>query len=423
MPSPQRTLSKSVFGQALTYGLASAASMAVPFVLAPILTHHLTPKDYGTITMLQILAQVASPLVGVGTQGAIRRRYFDYDDQEISSYVMSCTVVAFVLLTILLAITIVLQPILGDDSELPIRWLMVLGPWIASEYLVSLGKTFLQLEQRALAFGLVQGGVAIAELSLSLLLVVTFHMGWQGRVIGHVGAESVFAVLSVALLLRRIDVRRPPRREHAVDALRYGLPVVPYVMLERIIALTDRSLVVVMIGLAAGGEYAFASQIAALLLVATQAFSTAWQPWLFARMSENTPEARQEIRRALWSCMLLLPVGAMMLVWIAPRVLPLLIDEKFWPCLKLIPWLAAAYVARGASQILTAFVLFEGKNRPLVSATLAGAVVNLIGCLVLIPRMGAAGAVIATFVAFSLTAVTMARSARAAWVTVSSRVS
>lgn len=413
--SAHRVVSKSVFGQAATYGLMTALSMAIPLLLAPILTHYLTPADYGIVALLSMTVALTNPLVGVGTQSAIRRRYFDHADQELSSYVMSCFAVVGILLGAMALVTVGLQAVLPEDSELPPAWLLVLAPWIAAEYLVSIAKTFLQLEEQAVGFGLVQGTLTATELGLSLLFVVVLGFGWQGRVLGHVGAEALFGLFGAWLVLRRIDVRQRPRAAHVRDALQFGLPTVPYAMMERIIAFTDRALVVAMVGLAAGGTYTLAAQIASMLLAASQSFSVAWQPWLYARLKEGTPEGRRRSLRALWTSLLCLPVGAALLIWLAPIVLPYMIDESFLGCLELIPWLAAAYAARSTSLILSAFVLFEGRTAILTTTTVLGAAINLAGSLVLIPRFGAQGAVHATFLAFTITALAMAAAARRAW--------
>ena len=233
-------MKNALFSQAALYGVMSAAALSIPAVLAPILTHYLTPEDYGLIVLFDVLIQVLGPLVGIGTQSAIRRRYFDYDQATLSSYVMSCARVVASLHGVLLCVLLALVPFIEVQGLPDNRWLLLLVPWLFCQYVVSIGTSFFQLEQRPIAFGSVQGGVTATDLLSSLFFVIVLHWGWQGRIVGQVLASSCFALVSLFLVSRRVAFNAPPRAAFARDAAAYGLPAVPYTILERLIALTDR---------------------------------------------------------------------------------------------------------------------------------------------------------------------------------------
>ena len=150
-------------------------------------------------------------------------------------------------------------------------------------------------------------------------------------------------------------------------------------------------------------------------MLATTGFTLAWQPWMFARFKTNTRASRREIARALVLAIGLLGLGATTIALLSPIVLPLIIGKKFLPVIPLIPWLAFGFFCRGSSRIMTDVIMFEGKNFVLTKVTIAGVVLNAVGNVVLVPRLGAMGAAISTSAAFACTAGLVAIASREAW--------
>src|SRR5690606_33553706 len=57
-------------------------SAAVPFILLPILVRLISTEEYGQVALFTALVNVALPLVGVNTLGAVKRRYFRTSDED-----------------------------------------------------------------------------------------------------------------------------------------------------------------------------------------------------------------------------------------------------------------------------------------------------------------------------------------------------
>ncbi|QQR90844.1 MAG: polysaccharide biosynthesis C-terminal domain-containing protein [Myxococcales bacterium] len=396
-------MKRGLFAQAIQYGLVKIASMAAPLILAPILTHYLTPSDYGVVVLFDIAFQVTGPLVGFGLQSAIRRRYFDLNRAEFSRYVLSTFLTVTSLLAVFTILVSIVNAFIPSIHGVPSYWAYVLVPWIGSQYVNSVATSFYQLERRPLSHGLLTGGVTLLNLCLSLLLVIQFDLHWQGRIAGQVLAYVLFACASFFIINSRLE--RPLRISMADsrDALSYGAQLVPYSILERIVALTDRAVIVAYVGLAAAGIYALGSQLAALLVVASDSFSLSWQPWLFERLKRNRIIDRQQVKRALLSVSLLVVLGAIILIWLGPPIFSLVIDSRYNEAYTVLPILVVALMFRSISRILSAIVMFEGSMRPLSGVAVLGAIVNLTGNLILVPRHGWKGAATATCIAFAST--------------------
>ncbi|HDW3177945.1 TPA: polysaccharide biosynthesis protein, partial [Escherichia coli] len=59
------------------YLFSNILNALIPFLLLPILTHNLTPNEYGQVAMFQTLISGVAALTGLNTIGAANRKYYD----------------------------------------------------------------------------------------------------------------------------------------------------------------------------------------------------------------------------------------------------------------------------------------------------------------------------------------------------------
>ncbi len=394
--------------QTQLYGVVNGLNAAIPLLLVPVLTRYLSPTDYALLLLFEVTVGVVRPLVGLGTVAALKRRYFDQEKIDLASYLYSALVLpgaAFVLLALVIALA---RPWIGELSYLPGHWVWILLPVIGGHYLVQLCLAFFQLEHRAIQYGVLQGINTFANLTLSVLFVAVLGFGWKGRIAAQAIAWFAFGIVAALLILRRNRLRGArPSWPLVRDAAQYGLPLVPYTMIGRIVAYTDRALVAGMVSLGAAGVYTVGYQVSGALLLVVQSFSLAWQPWLFRRLKENEPKGRLLIVKALYGSAGILGVAAVALVLGSYLLLPYAVGKEFMGAMEFIPWLAAGLFFRGIGGIVSGLILFVGKNTILMWTTVGTGLLNVVANVYLIGLYGAVGAAKATLVVFALNAVVL----------------
>ena len=85
---------------------------------------------------------------------------------------------------------------------------------------------------------------------------------------------------------------------------------------------------------------------------------------------------------------------------ISPHLVPVFLGTHFSPCINLLVMLSPLVIIKAwANVIRTQYLLPTKKDRQYVESVIIGAIVNLIVNYILIPKIGAAGAVIGTLVA------------------------
>jgi O-antigen/teichoic acid export membrane protein len=104
-----------------------------------------------------------------------------------------------------------------------------------------------------------------------------------------------------------------------------------------------------------------------------------------------------------------LSIGVALITWLAVPLTALLLAEQYGGAAELLPWIGAAYALQGCRQIFDSVVYAQTRTTVLVVVQLIAAPTTVALYLLLIPRMAALGAAIATLagMAVALTAVAL----------------
>lgn len=385
-----------LLSQTASYASFRVLNAALPVLLVPVMTRHLSPADYGVMTSLSLAVSLLAPAVGFGMPLVIRRRYFDRDQIDFDALLISALSVLGVALAVVTPLCLLAHRVFGFGTVAPVEWVFAVLVWVAGLTLQGLLLTLLQLEGRTRAFGLTTSLVTAGNLAVSLVLVVGLQLGWRGRALGPVTAHAAVGVFALWSLRRRIRPGARPTRERIWDALRFAAPTVPMGLLQRGVAATDRLVVIALAGLAIGGEYAVSSQIASVLNIFAQAFITAFQPWLYARLKSDDGVSRVAVVRVLYLALCSLAVGALLLVVAVDLALPWVVGPRFADAGRFVPWLAAAFAVRNGGMLMMAIIVFREKHGRMVLLSVASAVLNYPLSVFMVSRYGPNGAAQAT---------------------------
>ncbi|WP_341714987.1 oligosaccharide flippase family protein [Limnobacter sp.] len=267
-------------GSAIIYTIANFTVAGVPFLLLPILTRNLSPEEYGAVAMFMVVVAFMAVGAGLNTHGAIMIRYHNSDLFQTSTYVSS---VLFILLasTSVLAIIVYLgQASLELYTGLPITWIAFAVFVASSQFIVQILLTLWQASGQPTKFASLRISQATLDGVLSLFLVITLTLSWEGRLLGIGAAWGISAIAAFYFLNKGGWLVKTPDRYHAKDALRYGIPLLPHAMAGLALAMTDRFLVTNLMDLTSTGIYMVAVQIGMILQIAADAFNKAFAPWL-----------------------------------------------------------------------------------------------------------------------------------------------
>ena len=67
--------------QSIIYVIGSIAQASLPFILIPLLTERMPPKEYGEYSLLYLTASLFGGIFYLGMTSALSRSYFDYESR------------------------------------------------------------------------------------------------------------------------------------------------------------------------------------------------------------------------------------------------------------------------------------------------------------------------------------------------------
>lgn len=378
------------------YTIANAINSAIPLLLLPVLTRYLSPAEYGLVSMFTVLTAVATALIGLGTHGAVTREYYRRSQAEFARFVGTCLLILFASDVVLsLAIFLGRHP-LSELTGIPRPWLAAALLMGTGQLLCSIALVIWQVRGLPAVYGAFQIGASLLNAALSLALVVGFGMGWEGRVIGQVGAVLLMGIAAIGLLTRESWIRIGFDGGCARDALRYGAPLVFHSLGATAVAMADKTIIANLVSLGETGMYVVAGQIAMAITFLADSFNRAYAPWLFEKLKEGKSAIRDRIVVGTYAYFAVMLLLAGLLSVAAPLLLKVFVGPKFADAAQYIFWLALAAAFGGMYYMVTLYIQFSGKTERLAAVTLSVGALNLLLCYELVRLEGGIGAAHAT---------------------------
>ena len=389
-------------GQTLIYGLSGAAVSVIGIFTFPILGHTLSPREYGVLELTVVAATFLALFIDLGLASASQRSYYDYPDERrrerrivLATALSTCTMLAVVLSGIVIACSGPLAAWLFADrgyQSLIVITAIALPVGIVGQFFREIMRLTLRPWPYALSATItaVLGGGSESGSSPSATPARS-----ESRSVALTGA--LVALLVGLLIVRQELVLGYSRRELRI-MLRYGLPLVPSGVALWGLSLVDRVLLSRLTNLDEVGRYAAASRLAAVLTLATVAFTTAYSPFLLALHSEDAV-AERELRGRVLTYLTTALFMLALVIGLSERAHPpgrAGLRQRRAGGRRAPPRGAAA----GIGAVALAGITIARATASIARHTAVALVVNVAACLTLIPPFGTTGAAIGTAIGY-----------------------
>jgi O-antigen/teichoic acid export membrane protein len=250
----------------------------------------------------------------------------------------------------------------------------------------------------------------VVNVLCTVLFLVTYDMGVEGIFLAGVVSSATTLAILVPVIVANF---RPRIARPLLSAMvTYGWPTVPAGLAAMAIQVIDRPVLEALTDTATVGIYQANYRLGIFMMLVVSMVDFAWRPFMFSHAADS--DARQMFARVLSYFVLLMAVVFVLLylfldavvqapVFLGYSILP----EAYWSGLSIVPVVLMGYVFLGMSNIFSAGLYLERQRSKLPLVTFAGAAVNIISNLLLIPLWGIMGAAVATLLSYTLMAVMM----------------
>ena len=394
---------KESFKHTSIYTIGNLANKAVGFIMIPIYTHFLAPREYGIMDMLDLSIVLVGMLVGMGMGSAVFRFYYAAKDEREQSEIIGTALLFGTLAAGAVGLGVAFFA--RQASSLIFRapdYAYYLQVAILSFWVGSVGetcKTYLRVRQRSTFFVVASLGQLILGLGLNIYFIVVLRMGVLGFLYSSLLSNLTASVVLLAQTVSEVGFVFSTTRMRQM--LGYGLPFVFSGIGFFVLNFADRYFLNTFAGLQAVGIYALGYKFGFMLnVIVVSPFLQMWQAQMFIVEKESNAGEIYVRTFEYFAALVIFAVLGMSLF--IKDVLRVMAGPEYFSAYRLVPIVALAYVFNGWGQYFRLGMLLTRKTRPIATIMAGTTVITLALYWALIRKYHAYGAAWATLLSFGL---------------------
>jgi O-antigen/teichoic acid export membrane protein len=384
------------------YTLGEILPRIIGFFLLPLLTHYLTPAEYGINSYTNVVMLFSLTLSTLSLNTFLLRNYYKEDTPGGKKRIIG-NIFLLMLLTngVVTGLELLLFPgaLVWLKIGIPFRPFFLLA--IINNFMEGISIVPLiiyRIRQNARIFVLINAARVLLQFGATALLLTQWHRGLEGVYWARIIVSIPFTLLFGWIVYRNALFRL--RREQIQKALRFSLPLLPGVLSYLFITTFDRIVLEKNVGLDGLGLYSTAATLALALNIIVQGLYRAFEQKIFEK--HGKPEYGR-ITDELYRYFILCLLGGGFLMSIFSREIFLLItSSRFQQAYTLVPLLVVPVILNGMITYLSVLVIADQRQALITRATFLSLAVTIPATLILIRLWGVYGAILSSALSFGI---------------------
>lgn len=392
--------SKRFGNQSLIYLLSSLLNGVFSYFLLIYLTSTIAPDDYGLIDLAVTVAAFTTMSVIFGGNTLINKNFYrdNYDREKLVGSALGLVIqlsVVFCLLTYV----IYCIPAVRDALNMPAA-ILVSGVSIGiCNALVQLRLITYQATKNASAYLTFLNSRTILEIGCTVVLVGTFLLTWDGRIVSLLLGALMFSSYSVWSLVRD-NYKITLVSEYTESLFRQGAVLTMSALASWAILMMDRLMINSFLGTYELGIYAATYKLAMIIGLIQTAISYAWGPFFYQNINIGRRRNKHKIVVVTYILIGVLTAITLVATVLGNFVINFIFDETYSPNVLLFPILCFAFLFDGLWKLFAGYFLHTDHIKFYSLLGIGVACLNLVLNFMLIPRMGYLGAAYSSLYSF-----------------------
>lgn len=375
------------------FALSNLGTKLVSLLLVPIYTSTLTTDQYGIVDLITTIITIAVPMVTFNIGEAVMRFSLDKDSE--SDKIASIGILFLVLSIILTVIIIPICSIYQKVSD----YTFLVYLFCVSEGIFTIAYCFLRGREKLIDFAVSNIIVSIVSAVLNIIFLVIFNLGIRGYFYAFTIANftaSFYALYKSGMVssIPKFNIDKSLLKE----MLAYSIVLVPNSFMWWIMNASDRIMVTALIGASANGIYAVSYKIPSILSIFSRIFNQAWS---YSAILEDDSRDRDDFNNNMLSVFtqFLIVVTGFFMVTIKP-FLSIYVSDAYYFAWKYTPYLLIGFLFMSLGTFLSTSYTVNKDSKGFLFSGMAGAIINIVLNLILLPIMGISGAALATCISY-----------------------
>ena len=376
------------------YGLGTIVSQLVAFLMLPIYTRYLTPKDYGVLELINITTGIVGIVVTIGIARALSRFYYEFNDIKDQNRVVSTTYITYASIALccvlfLLSLTDYFANIILDSGVYSYYFKITFINLVLGG-LIDIGLMYLRIIKKPFIFISITISRLIMLISLNIVFIVFLKKGVLGIFYSTLITRIIYSSLITISILWK--TRLQYSFILSIDMLKFSLPLIPATLFNTLINQSDKYFIRYFFTIADTGIYSLARKLGNTIhLLLTMPFITAYMPRRFEIMKKA--DAKLIYAKVFkYSIALSVFVGLAISI-LVPEILVLMTTPEFYAAGKYVPLIVFSMIIFAFRYHFEFGIMWSKKTKYYAYINFFTAIFNLLVNIILIPKYGLWGGV------------------------------
>ncbi|NJD23534.1 MAG: hypothetical protein FIA82_12855 [Melioribacter sp.] len=389
------------------YGISTIIGRFLGFFLIPFYTNVINTHDFGIYSNIYAYLAFLNIFFIYGMDAAFMKYASLKEDKSEKKKIFSTTYLFVTLTTLLLAVLLyLLKTPFSRLMEIPNEYSKLYHYLIfilIFDTLALVPFANLRLERKSAKFTTIKLSNIVLNLALNFILVLKYKLGIEGIFLANLYASAFSFLVLTPEIYRLISIKID--KELLSKLLKFGIPYLPASLAAMVVQVVDRPVVLAMTNESTLGIYQANYKLGVFMMLFVSMFQFAWQPFFLNNAKEKN--AKEIFAKVLT---LFLLVSSM--IWI---VLTLFVEDfarfeflpgksiigrDFLSGIAIVPIILLGYLFNGIYYNFQAGIYIEEKTKYFPFVTGAGALINVVVNILLIPILGLIGAALATLASY-----------------------
>ncbi len=385
------------------FGAGGVLQQSASILLLPVYTRFLTVADYGILNLVLIVKPAISMLTSSMIGPSLFRSYYDYDNEDDRSMVVSTALylalsISFSLFLAGHLVSGILADLLTGSAKNGFLISLVLYTG-ALQSVTTVGMAVFRAKQLSRKFAITNIVGLLVTLGVTIYLVAFRRIGFAGVIYGSLAGKLLTSLIILHMI--RKELRPVFNLNEVRKIISYGLPFIPLNILTLIERSGIRIIIKLIAGPAAVGIFALADRFARVIQTLVIMPMKQIRPAVVFE-AEKDPNAREFYSKLITYYLLLSGFIASGIVALSGDVLSIIAKPSYMSAIPVIPWMCLTIIVFGLQGYASIGLMLKRKTYWFPICTALGLVLTFALLILLMPVMGLSGAGLALAMGYGL---------------------
>lgn len=373
--------------------IGNMSTKLVSFLLLPLYTSVLSTSEYGTVDYITSISVFLVPFISFLMDESMFRFLIDCKTEKEKSKVISTALLIIIIGCV--SFLVIVIPIL---LLIQYQYAVFLVLYVTSSAFSTMNSALLRGIGRTDRYAIYNFSVSVLTVIMNVIFIAVLHLGVAGMLMASIIAHMAIPFLFIiSMKLWKYVNMRLLEKSLVIEMIRYSIPLIPNKLSWSIINLSDRLIIMNVLGSDFSGLYAVSYKFPNFMDTVYGFFYQSWKESSARAMHDDNQDSfYNSIYTHLKHFMFSISIC---MIAFMPLAFKILINEKFSEAIVYVPILLMGTYFSNISGFYGGIFTAYKNTKIMGISTVYAAVINLVVNLALIPFVGLYAAAISTFVA------------------------